>query len=143
MTFLTELVDGIATTLHAADVAVYRPDGLYQPEETAITDTVMPSDPDRAIVLTVYDTTDTQNLTDTTVYLQVRTRAGEDPREVAELDDAVFDVLHNSGPYIFGTTIVVLITRQSAAMLGADQTGRFERTSNYVVRAHRVSPRLE
>ncbi|MFF5142527.1 minor capsid protein [Streptomyces sp. NPDC013157] len=136
-------MDGLAKTLDAAGVATYRPDGVYKATETAITDTVMPDSPDRAVVLTVYDSANAQNLTDTTVYVQVRTRAGPDPREVAALDDAVFDVLHNSGPFLFGTARVVLITRQSAAPLGADSLGRFERSSNYAVRAHRPHPRLE
>ncbi|WP_405948879.1 minor capsid protein [Streptomyces prunicolor] len=143
MSFLTDVVDGLAKLLDAADIATYRPDGMYGADETAITDTVMPDSPDRAVVLTAYDTANSQNLTDTTVYVQARTRAGPDPREVAALDDALFDVLHNSGPFLFGTARVVLITRQSAAPLGADTLGRFERTSNYALRAHRPHPRLE
>ncbi|WP_328678468.1 minor capsid protein [Streptomyces sp. NBC_00343] len=143
MSFLVEIVDGLARLLDAAEVATYRPDGVYETGETAITDTVMPDRPDRAVVLTAYDTANSQNVTDTTVFVQARTRAGPDPREVAALDDAVFDVLHNSGPFLFGTARVVLITRQSAAPLGADSAGRFERTSNYTVRAHRPHPRLE
>ena len=143
MSFLVEIVDGLARLLDAAEVATYRPDGVYETGETAITDTVMPDSPDRAVVLTAYDTANSQNLTDTTVFVQARTRAGPDPREVATLDDALFEVLHNSGPFLFGTARVVLITRQSAAPLGADTLGRFERTSNYTVRAHRPHPRLE
>ena len=143
MSFLVEIVDGLAKLLDTAGVATYQPDGVYEAGETAITDTVMPDSPDRAVVLTAYDTANAQNLTDTTVFVQARTRAGPDPREVAALDDAVFEVLHNSGPFLFGTARVVLITRQSAAPLGADSLGRFERTSNYTVRAHRPHPRLE
>jgi hypothetical protein len=143
VSFLIEIVDGLAKLLDAAEVATYRPDGVYETGETAITDTVMPDSPDRAVVLTAYDTANSQNLTDTTVFVQARTRAGPDPREVAALDDALFEVLHNSGPFLFGTARVVLITRQSAAPLGADALGRFERTSNYTVRAHRPHPRLE
>jgi len=143
VSFLVEIVDGLARLLDAAEVATYRPDGVYETGETAITDTVMPDSPDRAVVLTAYDTANSQNLTDTTVFVQARTRAGPDPREVATLDDALFEVLHNSGPFLFGTARVVLITRQSAAPLGADTLGRFERTSNYTVRAHRPHPRLE
>ncbi|MET7450684.1 minor capsid protein [Streptomyces sp. NPDC005574] len=143
MSFLTEIVDGLAHLLDTAGIATYRPDGVYETGETAITDTVMPDSPNRAVVLTAYDTANSQNLTDTTVFVQARTRAGPDPREVAALDDAVFEVLHNSGPFLFGTARVVLITRQSAAPLGADSLGRFERTSNYTVRAHRPHPRLE
>ncbi|MFC8199945.1 minor capsid protein [Streptomyces sp. NPDC057298] len=143
MTFLTNIVDGLAQLLDAAGVAVYRPDGVYGEGETGVTDTVMPDKPDRAVVLTAYDTANFQQLTDCTVFLQVRTRAGTDPREVAALDDAVFGVLHNSGSHLFGTVRVVLITRASAALLGADPVGRFERTSNYTLRAHRPHPRLE
>lgn len=75
MSFLVEIVDGLARLLDAAEVATYRPDGVYETGETAITDTVMPDRPDRAVVLTAYDTANSQNVTDTTVFVQARTRA--------------------------------------------------------------------
>lgn len=143
MSFLPDVVDGLARLLDAHGVGTYRPDGVYAAGETAITDTVMPEAPDRAIVLTAYPVDESAALTDTVIAVQARTRAGPDPREVATLDDAVFTVLHASGPHTFGTARISLIWRFSSGSLGADANGRQERTSNYRVRAHRPHPRLE
>ncbi|MFE7017557.1 minor capsid protein [Streptomyces sp. NPDC057651] len=142
MSFLVDLVDGLARLLDAQAVGVYRPDGLYADGETAITDTAMPPGPDRAVVLTVYADAGSAALTDTTVSVQVRTRAGQDPRDVADLDDAAYTVLHAAGPLNVGGIPVNLIYRTSTASLGADANGRHERTSNYSVRTHRAHPQL-
>ncbi|MFD8611079.1 minor capsid protein [Streptomyces sp. NPDC059631] len=142
--FLRDLVDGLARTLADAGVATYRPTGVYKAGETAITDTAMPDAPDRAVVLTAYDTTDDPALTDCTVAVQVRTRAGTDPREVADLDDDLFGVLHGLRDRQFGTSRLVFMKRDNSASLGRDANGRYERTSNYTVRAQRpATDRLE
>ncbi|MEV0445963.1 minor capsid protein [Streptomyces spectabilis] len=143
MTFLPDVVEGLARLLDAQNIGTYRPDGLYAEGDTAITDTVMPEQPDRVIVLTPYAVEESAALTDTVLAVQVRTRAGPDPREVAALDDAVFAALHASGRHTFGTARISLVWRFSAASLGADANGRQERTSNYRLRANRPHPRLE
>ncbi|WP_282792088.1 minor capsid protein [Streptomyces sp. CC224B] len=143
MTFLPDVVDGLARLLDAQSVGTYRPDGLYAAGETAITDTVMPEAPDRVIVLTAYAVEESAALTDTVLAVQVRTRAGPDPREVAALDDAVFAVLQGLGRHTFGAAHVTFVYRFSSASFGADANGRQERTSNYRVRGHRSHPRLE
>ncbi|EPH40336.1 minor capsid protein [Streptomyces aurantiacus] len=143
MTFLPDVVEGLARLLDEHGVGTYRPDGVYAASETAITDTVMPEAPDRAIVLTAYPIDESAALTDTVLAVQVRTRAGPDPREVAALDDAVFAALHASGRLTLGTARITLIYRFSAGSLGADANGRQERTSNYRVRANRPHPHLD
>ncbi|MGI5252774.1 minor capsid protein [Actinacidiphila glaucinigra] len=143
MSFLTDLVDGLAQLLDAADVGTYYPPGgVYGPDDTAITDTALPSSTDRAVVLTAYFVQESTTLTDCTVMVQVRVRAGTDPREAADLEDAVHAVLHASGPHTFGTARVLLISRVSASALGPDSQGRHERASNYQVRAHQPHPQL-
>ncbi|MFD9146205.1 minor capsid protein [Streptomyces diastaticus] len=137
MSYTTDLLDGVARLLDAADVGTYRPTGAYAPGETAITIAAMPPTPDRVICLTDYPVEDSPALTDTTTGVQVRTRAGADPREVADLADAVHDVLHGSGRHRWGDAVVSLVYRTSAAPLGTDATGRHERTANYYVRANR------
>jgi hypothetical protein len=143
MSYTVDLLDGLARLLDAAGLGTYRPDGTYGPGETAITIAAAPPAPDRAIVLAAYPVTDSPQLTDTTTGVQVRTRAGADPREVDALDDAVFDVLHGGGPYLFGAVRVQLLYRVSAAPIGADAAGRMERSANYYARAHRAHPNLE
>lgn len=143
MSAVAEVVDGLARLLAEHQVAVYRPDGVYAAGETALTDTVMPEQPDRVICLTVYAAEESPALTDTAFAVQVRTRAGTDPRETAALDEQVFAVLHGLHHLALATVRIMLVHRVSAASLGADPVGRFERTSNYRVRGHRPHPRLE
>ncbi|GAU67684.1 hypothetical protein SSP35_05_02510 [Streptomyces sp. NBRC 110611] len=143
MSYTVDLLDGLARLLDSAGVGTYRPDGVYEASETAITIAATPPAPDRCICLSAYPVTDSPVLTDTTTGIQVRTRAGPDPREVDALDDAVFDVLHGAGPYQWGAAWVQLIFRASAVPIGADDSGRAERTSNYYARAHRAARHLE
>jgi len=144
VSFLVDFVDGLARRLAAAGVGAYRPTGVYTKGETAITDTVMPDAPDRAIVLTAYDTSDDPALTDCTVNVQIRTRAGTDPRQVAALDEDAFTVLHGLRDAQFGSARLNHMKRDNSASMGRDANGRFERTSNYTVAAQRPpSDRLE
>ncbi|MCM2420305.1 minor capsid protein [Streptomyces sp. RKAG293] len=143
MTYTVDLLDGLARLLDTAGAGIYRPDGLYAADETAITIATIPPAPDRVICLSAYPVTDSPVLTDTTTGIQVRTRAGPDPRVVDALDDAVFDVLHGAGPLLLGAARVQLLFRVSAAPIGADSAGRMERSANYYARAHRAAPHLE
>ncbi|MFE9217134.1 minor capsid protein [Streptomyces lavendulae] len=143
MTYTVDLLDGFARLLHAAGVGIYRTDGPYAAGETAITVAAVPPSPDRVICLSAYPVTDSSVLTDTTTGIQVRTRAGADPREVDALDDQVHELLHASGPHRFRAVPVQLVYRVSAAPIGADSAGRWERSANFHVRAHRAHRNLE
>ncbi|MFF3653352.1 minor capsid protein [Streptomyces sp. NPDC002181] len=143
MSYGVDLADGFARLLDAAGVGTYRTDGPYAAGETAITVALLPPSPDRALCLSVYPVAESASLTDTTTGLQVRVRAGADPREAEVLADRVHDVLHASGPHVFGEARVQLVFRVSAGPIGADSSGRWERTANYHCRAHRRHPNLE
>ncbi|MGD3112632.1 minor capsid protein [Streptomyces sp. YGL11-2] len=143
MSYTADLLDGLARLLHEQGVGIYLPSGRYAPDETAITVATTPPTPDRIICLSAYPVTESPQLTDTTTGIQVRTRTGPDPRDVDALDDAVFDVLHGSGPHAWGAARVQLLYRASAVPIGADSAGRMERSSNYYARAHRAARYLE
>ncbi|KAB7834065.1 minor capsid protein [Streptomyces mobaraensis] len=143
MSYTVDLLDGLARMLAAAGAGHYQPNGVYAGSETAITIAALPPAPDRCICLSAYPVADSPVLTDVTTGVQVRTRAGADPREADALDDQVLDVLHGAGPLLLGAVRVQLITRTAGAPIGADSSGRMERASTYHVRAHRAHPRLE
>ncbi|PJN40512.1 hypothetical protein CG747_12635 [Streptomyces sp. CB02959] len=143
MTYTSDLLDGLARLLAEQGVATYRPDGTYAPGGTAITIAAMPPAPDRVICLTAYPVQDSPALTDCITGVQVRTRSGADPRDVDALDDAVFDVLHGAGPHVWGAARVQLLYRTASAPIGADSSGRMERSSTYYARAHRAARHLE
>lgn len=143
MSYTVDLLDGLARLLHEHGIGTYRTDSPYAAGETAITVAALTPAPDRVICLSAYPVTDSSVLTDTTTGIQVRTRAGADPREVDALDDQVHELLHASGPHRFGAVPVQLVYRVSAAPIGADSAGRWERSANYYARAHRAHPNLE
>ncbi|WP_406412061.1 minor capsid protein [Streptomyces halstedii] len=143
MSYTTDLLDGLARLLDAAGIGTYRPTGAYTKGETAITIGTMPPVPDRVICLDAYAVEESAALTDTTTGVQVWTRAGPDPRDAIALDDDVFGLLQGSGPYLWGVARVQLIYRQSAAGLGTDVNGCWQRTSNFYCRAHRAAIHLE
>lgn len=141
MSYTTDLLTGLAQLLDTEGVADYQPTGAYTTDQTAIVFTVMPDLPDRTLCLNAYPVEDT-HLTDAITGVQIRMRAGRDPRDLDALADAVFDTLHSRECYEVGGVRVELSWRQSQALLGQDSKGRLELTSNYYFRTIRNSPHL-
>lgn len=140
--FTRALVDGLAALLQEAGLGKYRPNGAaFAAGDTAIVAGVMPEAPDRVLLLTPYTVEDT-DLPDGITGVQIRMRAGPDPREVGDLADDVFDRLHNRRHYQLGSVHVALSWRESQAPLGQDLHGRHELTSNYYLRASRPGTNL-
>jgi hypothetical protein len=140
----TRLLNGLAQHLHDAGVGVWHDPDAAAPEpyadgDIAITIGASPSSPDRCVVLASYPVSEDATQADVTVGVQVRTRAGADPQDVQDLDDAVFEVLHGATSLDLGGVSVVQILRRSSSSLGQarDQTGRWERSSNYYIDAMR------
>jgi len=136
----TTLVSGLAEYLASAGVGTWHPDGApYAAGETAIVLGAMPAEPARVILLNTYPVAEDTSQADVTVGVQVRTRGGSDPRDVVDLDDAVWELLHGAERLDLGGVLVVQIYRRSSAALGQarDATARWERTSNYYLDAMR------
>ena len=141
--FETQLLRGLARLLAAAGHGTWRETGAYQASETAICLDVFPATPDQVISLTAYPVDDDPALSDSTIAIQVRTRAG-DPNTVRDLDSAIFTSLH--GRHGFTTPAdgaagirVVQCLRHSGVGLGMDESGRWGRSSNYYLDVHRPS----
>ncbi|MFJ2292095.1 minor capsid protein [Streptomyces sp. NPDC087894] len=141
MTYTTDLTEGLAELFTGEALGVYRPDSPLQDGETAIVLGVMPEAPDRVICLTAYPVEDS-DLTDAITAVQVRIRAGRDPRAVDELADRAFDLLHNRQGYRLRGVYVALSWRQSQAWIGQDTHGRMELTANYYLRTVRPGSHL-
>lgn len=141
MAYTGAFLDGLAALIAEAGLAIYKPDGIYTAAETGLFFTVMPDEPDGVVCLTAYPVEDT-DLTDAITGVQVRMRAGRDPRAVDQLADDVFDLLHNRRGLALGGVQVALIWRQSQAPMGQDVHGRQEISANYYARTTRPSPHL-
>lgn len=136
MAYTGDLLDGLAQLLAAAGLGVYRPDGVYAAGETGIFFTAMPEAPDGVLCLSAYPVEDT-DLTDAITGVQVRMRAGLDPRALDALADSVFDLLHNRQDFYCNAVRVAVIWRQSQALMGQDVHGRMELSANYYARTTR------
>jgi hypothetical protein len=139
--YTSDLLTGLAELIAADGLAVYRPTGAYEPGETGITFSTVPEVPDGLICLTSYVVEDT-GLTDAVTAVQVRMRAGTDPRALDDLADGVFDLLHNRGGFSLGPVRVALVWRQSQALMGQDTHGRMELAANFYFRTTRPGSHL-
>ncbi len=133
----TDLLSGLAELLDTAGVADWATTGVYSDGQTGIYIAATPPKPDRAVCLTGYPVTEMVQLPDVTYAVQVRTRAGPDPRDVSDLDALIFDQFHGLAQVTFGAAHVVQMWRQSSAPMGRDSNDRIEWSSNYYLNAVR------
>ncbi|MGW4639552.1 minor capsid protein [Sphaerisporangium sp. NPDC004334] len=138
------LLTGLAQLLAGAGVGEWNEAGAYDAGALVLTIGGLPASADRAITLAVYglgQRGDDVDQADSSVSVQVRMRGGTDPREVDDVADAVFDVLHGLADRVLATGVLVLLCRRLVvAPMGRDASGRWERADSYDVIAHRPSP---
>ncbi|MFJ2909356.1 minor capsid protein [Streptomyces sp. NPDC087228] len=140
MSYTADVAEGLADLLDEHGLGTYGPpDEPYPTQGTAIVLGVMPAAPDRVLCLTPYSVEDTGS-TDAITAVQVRMRAGRDPRDAYGLADAVCDLLHGREGFHLRGVPVALMWRQSEAQLGLDSNGRMELTANYYARTTRPGP---
>ncbi|MFD3790777.1 minor capsid protein [Streptomyces cyaneofuscatus] len=140
MSYTADVVEGLAELLDEQGLGTYGPpDEPYPTTGTAIVLGVMPAQPDRVLCLTPYPIQDTGGAEAITA-VQVRMRAGRDPRDAYALADAVFDALHGREHFRLRAVPVALMWRASEAPLGLDANGRMELSANYYARTHRATP---
>lgn len=143
MGFTSDLLVGVAQLLDADGVAVWDPTGTYANTDVGIVIGPPSQSPPSLVALAVYNSSDDPATPDSTVFLQVRTRApDDDPRKADDLDDGVFNALQGLRATINGIRLVYG-KRNSSAPIGIDSNGRQERTSNYELMVHRPSPHRE
>ncbi|WP_051164448.1 phage tail terminator protein [Nocardia testacea] len=130
-----EFLEALARHLDAAGLARYIPAGAYPPGTVpAATFSLLPSKPDAAVALTVYDEVLDRDDHNPDVYVQMRWRAaGIDPRVVNASADAATRQLHDAthiqlpdGPR------VLLCRRKIRGLATPDSNGRYERADSYV-----------
>lgn len=140
MGFTSDLLTGLAVHLDGAGVATWQPTGAYDPGVTGIFIATVPEHPAGVLALTAYGIDDSAvTVPDSVVGLQVRCRAPDrDPRNADDLADAAYDALQSLGPLDLSTGVQLqLCTRRSFLPMGADASGRWERSDNYQIQVHR------
>ena len=138
------LLEGLAQLLADADVGTYRADGsAYLADEVAITLGALPQQPANALALAIYDTQDHPTLADSTVSVQVRSRAaGTTVGPTDDLADAAWAVLQGRGPVTLpnGVRVSTGPSRVNSAPLGQDNGGRWERVDSYTLTVYQPAP---
>lgn len=134
----SRLLTGLAEHLDAADIGTWKTSGTYAAGETGIVIRAVPDQPERLITLAAYPVGgDLVGMADHTVGVQVRVRAGVDPRDCDDLADEIFDALDGAAGLTWGGVPVVSVERTSYAPLGQDGSRRWERSENYLIMAMR------
>jgi hypothetical protein len=137
--FTSRLVAGMAEHIEAAGIGTWDPTGTsYADDATAIVIRAIPDQPDRLITLTAYPIgRNLPGMADHLTGVQVRLRAGPDPRECDDLADELFDLLDGASGLTWGGIPVKDVGRRSYTSLGQDGSRRWERSENYEVDAMR------
>lgn len=130
---IAKMMAGFAQLIDAAGIGIYRASGEYAWNETAITVVAVPATPDQVIVLSPYAVDAAAYESDATLGLQVRIRAGEDPRPLLDRADSLIDLLHDLNSVDIGGIRVITSTLQSSAPMGQDGNLRHEHALNFYI----------
>ncbi|MGW1740451.1 phage tail terminator protein [Nocardia sp. NPDC001965] len=128
-------LESLARYLDASGVARYVPAGAYTPGElAAVTFALLPTKPDTAVALTVYDESFQRDDHNPDVYVQFRWRAaGTDPRVVDRAADSATRLLHDASRFqLPGGPRVLLCRRRIRGLTTPDSNGRYERPDSYL-----------
>lgn len=138
--FLGDFAEGFAQLLTAAGLGLSYAD-TYTAGQTGIGLMKFPLELDNAVALAPYPLTDSPALNSSEIGLQIKTRmAGEDPRAVWALDDAIANFLLGNYPLTLPTGVrIVTLQRTSSGSLGQDDAKRWNWTSNYPCSVYRPS----
>lgn len=134
-----EVTAGLIADLAAANIGVWRENGIYQEGEYGIVLGQLPHTPATMIGVTPYmHNPDVEPGTDQmAVQIRIRTNS-RDPRTVIHTLDRVFDTLHGVEHKVYGRWHIPLIWRHLLADLGPDDNGRYEVTDNYHMYVDRI-----
>lgn len=135
---MADLLDGLARHLAAVDLLTYDPTGTSG--DTFIE--IEPAAPDEAVTLTLYGGPEVDSkLPYDTPSLQVRTRAGADPRVSRARAQAIYEELNGLGPVTLpdGSYLLLAVANQTVTSVGQDALGRCGHVINFSLEVHAPS----
>jgi hypothetical protein len=129
-----DLLTGLAQMIADTGIAVYRPTGVYQPGETGVTFKASPQNIDRCIMLMCVPITDGAMVPMGRWMVQAYVRGlPNDPMDVEDLGDAVFDLWQGATNITLGSTHAIQILRQGSVGNGQDDSKRWTRIDRYLL----------
>lgn len=145
--FLLDFVDGWAQELVAAPFAAafslaWQLTGQYDAGDWGIWTPTMPTDPDKAVVLTPSVIGNDPTRPQTQMGLQIRVRGARNNKSsVLALDGAICDWLLGLYPVTLPNDIrVSTLIQTSSGSMGTDDSNRLTWSSRYSANTHRPSP---
>ncbi len=137
MSDMRDVMVGVAGLLSTAGVGTFNPSGAYALTDTGILFKIMADGsavPDRVIVLNAFVLTADVSMPIDRVLLQVAMRGvRNNPLDVDDLGDAVFNVLHGATYQTFGSTVAAQILFSTSVPMGEDALTRSTRADRYFI----------
>ncbi len=137
MSDMRNVMVGIAGLLNTAGVGKFNPSGVYSTSDTGIIFKIMPDGtgvPDRVIVLNAFVLTADVSMPFDRVLLQVAMRGlRNNPLDVDDLGDQVFNVLHGATYQTFGSASAAQILFSTSVPMGEDALTRSTRADRYFI----------
>lgn len=128
----SDVLQGLAQYLANVGAFAYKPAGGYLPTDTAAVFGELPTAPDRAVGITLYNSVDAVQESFSSVRVQFMFRgSANNSLDVGDAAAAVFANLHNLKGVWFGSTFLVQALRVSTVPLGLDANKRSLRSDNY------------
>lgn len=137
--FELAVLEGFALTAVADTTLWYHRTDPAPAGRTPIVLDITPESPDDVVTLRDYTVTDSPNLSDSVIGVQVDIRS-TDRAKVRAIMDALFNAFHGRQAGMLGTVRLVMAVRSSGTWLGQDSNNRLQRTENYYLTVHRPSP---
>lgn len=131
MTSVAQLRRGLAVFVGSHTSGAWSETAPYQDDDWAVTLRDLPSAPDTAVAIEIYNVESAMVLPDTEVRVQFTFRGhGDDADDFA---DELFSVLHGKHHFRAGDVEIERAKHLYAAPLGVDDNQRERRTDNYEV----------
>lgn len=132
----TDLFTGLATLLDTAGIGTYAATGIYAADQVGIVLGSLPQSPSEAIALTPYSVSDSADLSDSIIGVQVMLRGTEDPTSVLDRSAAIFDQFQRLERQTFGGLFVAVMWRQTGRLDGKDDSNRWLSAESYYCRVN-------
>lgn len=128
--YKSALLVGLAELVHAAGIAVWRPDGDYDPGQRGIWMMSLPPTDGEGIAIAPYLDLPGKLATNATA-VQFLTRGTKNATVGLDVTDELRDLLHRRKHVTVGGIRIDLITQTSFGPLGKDANGRHEFAQNF------------
>ena len=129
----SDVTFAICRFLGSTGEAVFREVGAYLPTDKAVTIKHLPTAPDTAVAVTVYDMGDHVGVDRREILFQLRFRSGGARTAVDDFADAIKAHLHDKYRFDLAGIRVSRCRRVNFAPLGPDSNKREERIDNYAM----------